>query len=122
MEKDQNSDKDIQESSSWMLQRMMDHALHAEEEHRQRLREDAIERLMVQQHRALTRWMRDTIIAIEDQSACPEEIELALNAKEELAGMEENLTEMVSLTKLELEQEEVLQTRLIAMDEAPQHG
>ena len=94
-----------------------DGPLHAEEEHRRRLRENAIERLMVQQHRALTRWMRDTIIAIEDQRACPEEIELALNAKEELAGMEENLTEMVSLRKIELEQEEVLQSRLVAMHE-----
>ena len=73
---------------------------------------------MVNQHKELTRWVRDVIVGIEDETVCPQEVELALNLKEELNAREENLVQLATMRKLEVEAEQqVLQTRLVAMDE-----
>jgi len=74
--------------------------------------------MMVNQHKELTRWVRDVIVGIEDETVCPQEVELALNLKEELSAREENLVQLATMRKLEVEAEQqVLQTRLVAMDE-----
>ena len=74
--------------------------------------------MMVSQHKELTRWIRDVVIGIEDNSVSPQEVELAMNMKEELNAIEDNLVQMAKLKKLEVESEkQVLQTRLVAMEE-----
>ena len=73
---------------------------------------------MVSQHKELARWVRDVVIGIEDNSVSPQEVELAMNLKEELNAIEDNLVQMAKLKKLEVESEQqVLQTRLVAMEE-----
>ena len=73
---------------------------------------------MVNQHEEHARWVRDVIVGIEDETVCPQEVELALSLKEELNAMEENLVQSANMRKLEVEAEQqVLQTRLVAMDE-----
>ena len=57
--------------------------------------------MVVSQHKELTRWVRDVIVRIGDETVCPQEVELALNLKEELNAMEENLVQLAR--KLEVE-------------------
>jgi hypothetical protein len=39
------------------------------------------------QRKELTRWARGVIIRIEDETVCPQEVEVALNLKEELTPL-----------------------------------
>lgn len=55
------------------------------------------------QRKELTRWARGVIIGIEDETVCPQEVEVALNLKEKLNTIEENLVQMARMRKLEVE-------------------
>ena len=73
------------------------------EEHQQAQCEETVERMIDSQRKELTRWARGVIIGIEDETVCPQEVEVALNLKEKLNTIEENLVQMARMRKLEVE-------------------